>query len=163
MHPTWLLGWPQPRTPIRIAVNPQTTYVVELEQSRRGRIASLAPDPAVTASDIRYGPERNLLMARIHIIGSVLVTNLDVVFYEGDPQDGGREMGRTVVPNNEAPKDLEPRSVTVGVNWNMPKGTHDVNVVVNPEDHINGEITTFNNSADIQLEWRKPNRSYAEI
>ena len=155
--------WPQAGTPIRINVKSQTTYLVELEQTKRGRIAIRTPDPAISAGDIRYIPERNLLLVRVHNVGSVPVKNVDVVFYDGKPQDGGREIGRSLVPNIEAPNDLEPRHVTVGVNWTLPEEGRDVWVVLDPDNNIADEITTFNNTTHKQLEWKEAKRSWAEI
>ena len=155
--------WPQAGTPIQIRVAPKTTYLIELDQQRRGRIASKAPDPAISAGDIRYNPERSLLLVRVHNVGSIPVKNLEVVFYDGDPDDGGKEIGRSIVPNLEAPNDLEPRTVTVGVNWTLVEDSCDVYVVLDPENKITDEITTFNNAAHSRLEWRKPHKSWAEI
>lgn len=155
--------WPQAGTPIRITVKPQTTYLVELTQTKRGRVASMAADVAISAADLRYNPERNLLLARVHNVGSLPVQNVDVVFYEVDPEQGAREIGRSTVPNIEAQHDLDPRHVTVGVNWTLPKEGREVFVVLDPHKHIEHEITTFNNSARKKLTWTKPKTSWAEI
>ena len=54
-------AWPQTGTSIYIKVKPKTTYVVELNQTRRGRVPGKAPDPAISPPDIRYAPQRGLL------------------------------------------------------------------------------------------------------
>jgi len=158
-----LIVWPQAGTPIPVTVQPRTTYVVELEQTRRGRPPERAPDPAISATDIRYHPERDLLSARIHNVGSTAVKDLEVVFYEGNPDEGGREIGRSTVPNLEPPNELQPQPVTVGINWTFQKGRRQVYVVLDPQNQIENEITTFNNRAHAEVEWRKPLRSWAEI
>ena len=66
-------------------------------------------------------------------------------------------------PNIEAQNDLDPRHVTVGVNWTLPKDGREVFVVLDPDNNIEHEITTFNNSARRKLTWTKPKTSWAEI
>ncbi len=143
----------QAGTPIRITVEPLVTYIVEVDQSQRGRVAGLAPDPGLSAEDIRYEEMRvgGVILAKIHNVGSKRVKNVEVVFYDGDPDDGGKELGRNLVPNIEAPNDLEPRATTVGIGWAPTKEAHDIYVVVDPNGEIEDEITTFNNVAHAAL------------
>jgi len=142
---------PQAGTPIWVRVEPRVTYVIEVDQVERGRIAERAPDPGLSAEDIRFNEERHLLMARIHNVGSEGVRSVGVVFYDGDPEGGGVPIGSSVVPNIEAPNDLEPQAVTVGINWAPTKESHEIYVVVDPDDEIKDEITTFNNVAHTTL------------
>ncbi|UCF14126.1 MAG: hypothetical protein JSW59_11995, partial [Phycisphaerales bacterium] len=93
---------------------------------------------------------RNLLMARIHNVGSKPVRNVKIAFYDGNPQSGGRHIGSQTIPNIEPPNDLEPRTVTVGINHRIDSAT-DIYVVVDPDDEIADEITTFNNVAHKRL------------
>ncbi|MHC4166472.1 MAG: hypothetical protein ACYSWQ_05905 [Planctomycetota bacterium] len=133
-------------TPIQIDVKPGTNYVVEIDQLKRGRSMGPAPDPGLCAEDIRYHPERNLLTARIHNVGSVPIRNVKVAFYEGNPAAGGKRITLQRIPNIEAPNDLEPRTVTVGVNRHLDQQT-EIYVVIDPDHEISREITTFNNAA----------------
>jgi len=138
--------FPQHGTPIEIDVKPRTNYVVEIDQLKRGRAAGPAPDPGLCAEDIRYHSDRNLLTARIHNVGAVAVRNVKVAFYEGNPEAGGRRITVQRIPNIEAPNDLEPRTVTVGVNHSLDRRT-EIYVVIDPDREIGREITTFNNVA----------------
>jgi len=139
--------FPQAGTPIYITVDPKVTYVVELDQTERGRIAERAPDPALSAGDIRLGHRGGFLLARIHNVGGEAVRGVEVAFYDGNPDEGGTPLGTSVIPNIEAPNDLEPRSVTVGIGWSPTQEAHEIYVVVDPNDEIEDEITTFNNVA----------------
>ena len=133
-------------TPILIDVEPRTNYVVEIDQLKRGRAMGPAPDPGLCAEDIRYHPDRNLLTARIHNVGSVPIRNVKVAFYEGNPAAGGKRITLQRIPNIEAPNDLEPRTVTVGVNRRLDRRT-EIYVVIDPDQEIGREITTLNNMA----------------
>ncbi len=137
--------FPQQGTPIHVTVEPRVTYVIEVDQLERGRVAGLAPDPGLSARDIRYDERYSLILARVHNVGSKLVRNVKVAFYDGDPNAGGSQIATSLIPNIEAPNDLEPRSVAVGINWSPSKEAHDIYVVVDPDDEIKDEITTFNN------------------
>jgi hypothetical protein len=137
----------QAGTPIRLKIAPRTTYVIEVEQIERGRIPERAPDPGISSRDISYVKRFSLLTARVHNVGSMAVRNLEVGFYDGDPKRGGVLIARTMIPNIEAPNDLEPRAVTVSVGWAPTKAEHEIYVVVDPDDTVQDEITTFNNIA----------------
>jgi hypothetical protein len=142
--------FPQHGSPIQIAVEPRTNYVVEIEQLKRGRPAGPAPDPGLSAEDIRYSSERNLLIARIHNVGAQPIRNVKVAFYSGDPGKNGKLIGSQQIPNIEAPNDLEPRTVSVGINHVIDQAT-DIYVVIDPDEEISDEITTFNNMAHRRL------------
>jgi len=137
---------PQRGFPIPIEVEPRTNYVIEIEQLERGRLAGPAPDPGLSAEDIRFHPDRNLLTARIHNVGSKAVGDVKVAFYDGNPATDGQRFAVATIPNIEAPNDLEPRTVTVGVNREFQEPA-EIYVVVDPDDEIRDEITTFNNMA----------------
>jgi hypothetical protein len=142
--------FPQHGSPIPIDVEPRTNYVIEIDQLKRGKPAGPAPDPGLAADDIRYAPERNLLMARIHNVGSLPIQDVKVAFYNGNPAANGRRIALQQIPNLEAPNDLEPRTVTVGVNHTIDQPT-DIYVVIDPDGEIEEEITTFNNAAHKRL------------
>ncbi len=137
--------FPQMGTPVRVTVRPRITYVIEVDQVERGRAAEEAPDPGLSAKDIRFAGDYGLLLAKVHNVGSRAVRNLKVDFYDGDPKEGGEEIGSAVIPSIEAPNHLEPCAVTVAVNWTPTKESHEIYVVIDPEDEIPDEITTFNN------------------
>ncbi|MFC1734788.1 hypothetical protein ACFL1X_01630 [Candidatus Hydrogenedentota bacterium] len=139
----------QPGDPFYITVEPRKTYIIEVDQVERGQGSGFYPDPGLSAEDIRLSG--NLLMARIHNIGSKPVHNVWVAAYDGNPVAGGKLIGKELVPNIEAPLDLEPKTTTVGFGWN-PKGKkHDIYIVIDPDDTIKDEITTFNNVAHTTL------------
>ncbi len=142
--------FPQHGSPIPVDVAPRTNYVIQIDQLKRGKPAGPAPDPGLSAEDIRYYPERNLLTARIHNVGSLPIRNVKVAFYDGDPAAGGERITVLSIPNIEAPNDLEPRMVSVGVNRDLRQPT-DIYVVIDPDNEIANEITTFNNMAHRRL------------
>ncbi len=142
---------PQRGTPIRIKVEPNVTYMIEVDQIERGRAAEPAPDPGLSERDIRWVKERKLLLATIHNVGAKAVRGVEVEFYDGNPEEGGTRIGGSFVPNIEAPNDLEPQTVTVGVSWSPTEEAHEIYVVVDPNDEIKDEITTFNNAAHTTL------------
>ena len=141
--------FPQVGTPVYVTVEPRVTYVIEIDQLERGKVPGPAPDPGLSAMDIRYEELRygGIILAKVHNVGALPAENVQVAFYEGDPDAGGTPLGTALIPNIEAPNDLEPRAVTVGVNWAPKDGPREIYVVVDPDDEIEGEITTFNNMA----------------
>ncbi len=141
------IDFPQIGTPFEITVKPGLTYVIEVEQTERGRGAVLSPDPGLTAEDIRYTPKYGQIVARVHNVGALPVKNLTVAFYDGDPQSGGELIGATTVPNIEPPLQLTPSTTSVSVHWKAGKPSHEIHVVLDPDDTIKNEITTFNNTA----------------
>ncbi len=141
--------FPQPGSPVNITVDPNVTYIVEVNQLERGRVAGLAPDPAVDAADIRFEEfgRNGVLLAKIHNVGSLSVKNVRVELYDGDPDAGGLLLTSSVIPNIESPDDLDPKAVTVAVGWQPSKESHNIYVVVDPDNEIDDEITSFNNVA----------------
>ena len=142
---------PQRGTPVRLSVKPRQPYVIEVDQIERGKGPSLAPDPGLSAKDIRYDGDNGQLLARIHNVGSKAVRGVEIAAYEGDPENGGRLIGKDVIPNIEAPIDLEPRAVVIGFPWTPGDKRHEIYIVVDPDNRIEDEITTFNNSAHATL------------
>jgi tetratricopeptide (TPR) repeat protein len=143
--------FPQAGTPIKIKVNPRLTYVVEVQQTEPGKGPSLAPDPALTSSDISYDAKAGLLTAAIHNIGAKDANNVKVAFFAGDPEAGGKTIGETVIEKIEAPNDLEPRIVNASVSLESATDIEAVFVIVDPDNTITDEITTLNNKASLRL------------
>ena len=141
----------RPGVSLPVTVEPRKTYVIEVEQRARGRKPEPAPDPALSSDDIRYDPQHSLILARIHNVGAAAVRRVRVAAYDGDPRSGGTLIGESVIPNIEAPNDLEPRTVTIGFPWKAAKPELDVTIVVDPRGEIPGEITTRNNVVRVRL------------
>jgi len=143
----------QAGTPVRITVEPNVTYILEVDQLARGRVAALAPDPGLDPGDIRYEElgHGGVILAKVHNVGSQPVQNLRVAFYDGDPDAAGELLGTSFIPNIEAPNDLDPKTVSVGIPWQPTREAHEIFVVLDPEDEIKDEITSFNNVAHTTL------------
>jgi len=146
-----LFDYPQRGTPVRLHVEPRVNYVVEVDQTVRGRVRGPAPDPGLCSSDIAYDRDASRLVATIHNVGALEATQVKVVFYAGDPLAGGQKIGETVIDRIDAPNDLEPRVKTASVPWQPSAGIEEVFVVVDPDDSIADEITSFNNRASRRL------------
>ncbi|MFC1735152.1 hypothetical protein ACFL1X_03480 [Candidatus Hydrogenedentota bacterium] len=142
---TKVVDFPQRGIPMGITVKPKVNYVVEIEQvSREGR-ATFAPDPALSPDDIRMFHGR--LMARIHNIGSESARDVWVEAWDGDPNKRGKLIGKSRIPHIAAPIDLTPQTTTVAWEWEPKTRPHEVYIVVDPDDTIKNEITSFNNVA----------------
>ena len=133
--------------PIPVKIKPKQTYLIEIDQIKRGKGADLAPDPGLSHVDIRYHEEASQILVRIHNVGSLSIRDVEVAAYLGDPAKGGELIGVERIPNIEAPIDLEPRAVTVGFRYDLSQKPRDIYIVIDPEDKIQDEITTFNNTA----------------
>ncbi len=140
---------------VRVKVEPRVTYVIEVSQLERGRTAEPAPDPGLSARDIRFETQRwssgGFLLAKIHNVGSEPVENVKVSFYDGGPDAGGVLLGTYLIPNIEPPNDLDPKAVTIGHRWTPTKDSHEIYVVVDPDDEIEDEITMRNNEAHVTI------------
>jgi len=151
-------------TPVTIKAEPRTTYVIEAEEVERGSGFSMLPDPGLSTEDIRYVQMRHtgVILARIHNVGSKAAKNVKVDFYEGDPDAGGAKLGTGIIYDLEPPNDLEPRPVHVGIEWSPTKEQHDIYVVVDPDEEITDEITTYNNKAHAMLPAKKTGEEQEE-
>jgi hypothetical protein len=149
--------FPQRGTEVRITVKPRTAYVVEVEQLARGGLPALAPDPGLSAADIRCSPFSRQIFAKVHNVGSQAVRNVEVAAYDGDPQAGGVLIGKATIPHIEAPVNLAPQTTAIAFPWEPTGDTHEIHIVVDPDDKISAEITTFNNSAHATIH-RGPSR-----
>lgn len=144
--------FPQAGTPVALEVQPATNYIIEIQQLKRGKPAALRADPALAPVDIHFDADRQYLQATIHNVGSLPIRNAHVAFYDGDPGQSGRRIYQTRIPNIDAPIDLDPKTVTVGVNFTIPRNSQrDIYVVIDPDGRIADEITTFNNVAHAKL------------
>jgi hypothetical protein len=143
--------FPQRATEVPIQVAPRVTYLVEVDQITRGKGAEMAPDPALSDADLRYAPYATQVLARVHNVGSIPIRGVEAALYEGDPNSGGKRLQTAVIPNIEAPNDLQPRSTTVGFVWTPTEESHELFVVIDPDGKIQREITTFNNVGRIAV------------
>jgi hypothetical protein len=91
-----------------------------------------------------------LIMARVHNVGSLPLRQVKVAVYDGDPKKG-ELIGTSVLPNIDAPTDLNPTTTTAGLSWRPTQEEHEIYVVVDPDGEIENEITTFNNTAHTTL------------
>ena len=139
----------QPGSVVYVTVEPRTAYIIEIEQTQRGRKPGLAPDPGISSEDIDYVDGK--LVVHVHNVGSLPSENIVVEAYDGDPDADGTLIGKVVIDSIEAPNDLEPRIKTASFDWFPPDSGCDVYVLIDPDDKIENEITTFNNQAHAQL------------
>ncbi|MEO1994045.1 MAG: hypothetical protein ABGZ17_02080, partial [Planctomycetaceae bacterium] len=144
--------FPQRGTEVRLDVEPHVAYVVEIDQLQRGGLPALAPDPGLSPGDIRYAPYAQQILARIHNIGSKAIRGVEVAAWDGDPQAGGSLIGMAMIPNIEAPVNLEPRATTIGFPWQPTQDSHEIYIVIDPDGKMSGEITTFNNTAHATIQ-----------
>jgi hypothetical protein len=136
--------------PVYVLVPGREAFVVEIEQEESEGGPRLLPDLAVSGADIEYSGSHRLLNVRVHNVGAVPVSKSLVKFYDGDPADGGSEIGRALIPHLSAPNDFEPRTLKLGVIWEPSRAEHDVYVVLDPEGELT-EITEGNNVAHKRL------------
>ena len=69
-----------------------------------------------------------------------------VKVYDGDPGNGGEEIGSAWVYHLPAPNHFDPQTLKVGVHWQPSETEHEVYVVVDPEGKLT-EISDGNNTA----------------
>jgi hypothetical protein len=144
------LEFPQPGSVFKVDVLPRVNYVIEIDQVTLGTTPALAPDPAVGPEDVRLFEDR--LMVRVHNIGSAPVRNVWVEAYDGDPAIGGVHIGRQRIPHIAAPLDLDPKTTTVSWRWKPTSSRHEIHVVIDPQDTVRNEISSFNNVTKAILE-----------
>jgi hypothetical protein len=136
---------------IRFKIKPRMTYVIDIDQTERGRPAGLYPDPAICAEDIGYEEQGGILSVRVHNIGSREINNLSVEFYQGDPEAGGSRLGSRTIGSLTAPIDLEPRTENVTLPYRIAGAPQEIYVVLDAANSIADEITTANNVAHQSL------------
>jgi len=75
-------------------------------------------------------------------LGEVAITNIPVAFYNGNPSEGGTEIGRTSITEILNPGG----NVTVSINWIVPetKNPLDIYAVIDPDQQIEDRDRTNN-------------------
>lgn len=146
---TFSFEFPQTGSVVHITVEPRTAYIIEIEQTRRGRPPGPAADVGIASDDIRY--RNGKLLVDVHNLGSLPVRDIEMAAYAGDPARDGKVIGRTTIDFLEPPNDLQPRIKTASIDWKLPESGCTVYVRIDPNDRIKDEITTFNNEAHALL------------
>ena len=112
----------------------------------------LLPDLALSPSDIAFSNpnpvanEEITITATIHNEGDADANNILIQFYDGDPDGGGTLIGEQVISSITAGG-----LATAQINWIAQEGTHNIYVVVDPNDEI-AESNENNNKASKSLE-----------
>ena len=115
-------------------------------------IIGLQPDLTISINDIVFSnlsPAANeeiTITATIHNIGNADANNILVQFYDGDPDNGGILIGEQVISSITAGS-----SATAQINWIAQEGTHEIYVVIDPNNDI-AESNEGNNIASKSLE-----------
>jgi hypothetical protein len=136
----------------KFALPGRTQFAIEIRKiSDKGEHA-LAADVALSPEDIRFLPEYSRVDVTIHNIGSVSAQNIGVTLFEG-----GKEVGHEVIPNLEAPLDLDPKTVKVSFQFVPREESHKFTVVVNTPESVE-EITKVNNTAVAEVKTPKVRR-----
>ncbi|HXK60940.1 MAG TPA: hypothetical protein PLP42_13710 [Acidobacteriota bacterium] len=118
--------------------------VIEIELIESGEVVAHRPDLALTSDDLEIGPAQQL-MATVHNIGSAAAKEFQVIFFEGDPNNGGKEIGWTPVSFLAPPNDLTAQKIRVGIDFRTAE-TRDYQVFVKVvSDPSQEEITLENN------------------
>ncbi|RMD45941.1 hypothetical protein D6829_00715, partial [Candidatus Pacearchaeota archaeon] len=105
------------------------------------------PDFSINSTDISFNetsPQENenvLINATIHNLGGVDVSGVIVRFYEGDPDNGGTQIGSDKNISINAYS-----SNTTSVVWNASIGPSQIFVIVDPPLSTNGSYTEHNES-----------------
>jgi subtilase family serine protease len=123
-----------------------------------------APDLAITAADIVLNPANPLpgasaiISATIQNLGDLAANPVKVAFYDGDPDSGGSLIDSVTLPGSLTGR----MTATLTVSWNVP-GTatsHNIYVVVDPNDDVSTESDEGNNKAfvttvqqDLVVDW----------
>ena len=140
----------EPSGGIDLRLNPGQTYVLEVKQIARGQAEIHASDPAIAARDIQFDTRGHLLVD-VHNIGNLPAENVEVKFFEGNPDQGGTMLGRTVVSYVAAPNLLQPQIVRTGIEWSPTKSSHEITVVLDEKDELE-ELFERNNRATAIIE-----------
>jgi hypothetical protein len=126
-------------------------YVVISPEGSAGGVFG-PPDLSVSSSDISFSvepiPEGETIniSATIHNVGGSDVAGASVSFYDGDPVNG------ILIDTLNTGPITAGGSETINASWNAtPSGTHEIHVVLDPDDAIN-EIREDNNHAWAEVE-----------
>jgi len=116
--------------------------VLEMRKIGQSGGTVLAPDVAISAEDIRFVPEHHRVEVMVHNVGASAARNVVVSLCEGD-----HEIAREIIPNVEAPMQLDPQVVRISFPFNARSETARLRVVLDPDGQIE-EITKRNNQAE---------------
>jgi hypothetical protein len=143
---------------IECTLPPRKAVIVEVRQTSPGAgMPKRAVDLALSPWDLRC--EDGKIQATVHNIGNQNAGPFTVTIREG-PAGKGKVLKTFEVPGLEAPNDMEPRSVTVSVGWNLPAGAtkerpFNLSVEVNCNDGAY-EVTQRNNAATAAFPRERP-------
>lgn len=121
--------------------------VWEKKGELRNILRELKPDLTVTSSDITFSNQHPSegetidITATIYNIGDLKVENLEVSFYNGDPNIGGTLIGTSIIPFLDYDS-----NDTVSIPWVAEAGVQQIYVVIDPTDLIS-EFDETNNQA----------------
>ncbi len=132
---------------VEFEIPPKKACVVEVRQTKEGRgMPNRVVDLALTAEDIVY--EDGKLLVTVHNIGNMDCDAFIVNVREGEARTG-RLLASFEIDGLEAPNDLEPRTATRSVEWQLPAGATlenpmTITVELDPDDR-HYETTELNN------------------
>ena len=129
-----------------VELRPRQGTVVRIRWESGEANRSLAPDLAVSPSDIQFIPHYRRVDVTVHNIGALPGRSSEVVLYEGD-----RVVGRQILPNVQAPDALVPATVRVGFPFTPESPRGRFRVVVDAAAGI-AEISERNNEAEADLD-----------
>jgi hypothetical protein len=155
---------------VSIELLPQRLHVIEVKQlsSRDLKWTDLA-DVAFTSSDVILTPERPAAGDNvraditIHNIGSRDARDIDIAAFGKTLDEGGELLSSVKVTLLETPKDLQPRTVRVALNFALPGGIDPAyfSIQIDPWNKIS-EIAERNNlvvyqngslTGPVEIEW----------
>lgn len=130
--------------PFRIESREQLVIEIVRVSDFQGR--ALFPDLALSSEDVAYNASMRTVEVSVHNIGGARAKGVSVILLDGE-----REIGRTRIPNIEAPLDLDPKIVRVGFRFEPSSTSHALTAVVELE---NGkpEITKVNNKVTLKVD-----------
>jgi len=131
---------------IPVTLPGRTEVVLEVTRTTGTSKQRLVSDLSLSSADVRFVPEYHRLDVTVHNIGAAAARKIVVILMEG-----GREVGRQVIPNIEAPVDLDPKVVRIGFEFTPAKPRHAFTVVIDPDGKIE-ELTDRNNRVTVEID-----------
>jgi hypothetical protein len=131
---------------IPVVLPGRTEIVLDVTRASEAPARRLVSDLALSSADVRFIPEYHRLDVSVHNIGAAAARRVVVALMEG-----GREVGRQVIPNIEAPVDLDPKVVRVGFEFTPTRPRHAFTVVIDPDGTIE-ELTDRNNRVTVEID-----------
>jgi hypothetical protein len=132
---------------VEFTIPPKKAVVVEVKQTKPGRpMPERIVDLALAPEDIKY--QDGKLLVTVHNIGNENSGPFSVNVRQGEAKTG-RLLASFKIDGLEAPNDLEPRTLTRSVEWQLPSGATlenpvKITVELDPDDNYY-EITELNN------------------